>query len=262
MSELKKGSTAQENNAAAAAAALLLANYSFDVGGYRASELVERWSGHYPANWVRLAVIEALYQGRYKAVSVEQILVIWLRRNQPLYHFKYEFERLVCNKLPKELQEQFFTSSADSLEASRHHHINAIDIPAAEISRACCSSSADRSDAPTLTPFEALAQPVLEEHIPNSNIAVAAVLGTQPSANETLGEVASMLPSDEISPHLTNGYSGSQSKQQLPSLEFTDFSSWSFGHRPIDRFIPDAPFSDFYSKLKAFAYPVEEIKAE
>ncbi|MCL1468391.1 hypothetical protein [Argonema galeatum] len=260
MSELKKGCTAQENEPAAAAAALLLANYSFDVGGYRASELVERWSGHYPANWVRLAVIEALYQGRYKAVSVEQILVIWLRRNQPLYHFKSEFERLVCSKLPKELQEQFFTSSADSVEESRQHHKNALDRPAAEIS----FISADRSAAPTLTPFEALAQPVLEEHIAKSSIAVAADRESHPSPNETFVEVSSGLvpESDEISPHLTNGYSSYQSRQQLPSLEFSDFSSWNLGYRPIDRFIPDSPSSDFYTKLKAFAYPIEEVKAE
>lgn len=260
MSELKKGFTAQENEPAAAAAALLLANYSFDVGGYRASELVERWIGHYPANWVRLAVIEALYQGRYKAVSVEQILVIWLRRNQPLYHFKYEFERLVCSKLPKELQEQFFTSSADSLEASRQHQIDAVDRPAAEISRS--SSSGDRSTAPTLTPFEALAQPVLEANLTKSSIAVTAVQESHPSPNETCVEVASGLvpDSDEISPHLTNGYSGYQSRPQLPSLEFSDFSNWNLGYRPIDRFIPDSPSSDFYTKLKAFAYPVEEGK--
>ncbi|MCL1469451.1 hypothetical protein [Argonema antarcticum] len=256
MSELKKGCTAQENEPAAAAAALLLANYSFDVGGYRASELVARWIGHYPANWVRLAVIEALYQGRYKAVSVEQILVIWLRRNQPLYHFKYEFERLVCSKLPKELQEQFFTSSADSLEESRQHHINAVDRPAAEIS----FISGDRSAAPTLNPFEALAQPVLEEHIASS-IAVAADRESHPSPNETCVEVPSgLLPkSDEPKSPLTNGYSGYQSRQQLPSLEFSDFSSWNLGYRPIDRFIPDSPSSDFYTKLKAFAYPIEEV---
>ncbi|MEO1376332.1 MAG: hypothetical protein AAFW70_18910, partial [Cyanobacteria bacterium J06635_10] len=82
----------------------LLTHYSFDLGGYGASELVKRWEKQYPSNWVHLAAIEALYQGRYKAVSVQQILTLWLRRNHPTYHFNFEFERLICNNLPEDLK--------------------------------------------------------------------------------------------------------------------------------------------------------------
>ncbi|MGD1913513.1 MAG: hypothetical protein ACFB2X_22540 [Rivularia sp. (in: cyanobacteria)] len=82
----------------------LLTHYSFDLGGYGASELVKRWEKQYPSNWVHLAAIEALYQGRYKAVSVQQILTLWLRRNHPTYHFNFEFERLICNNLPQDLK--------------------------------------------------------------------------------------------------------------------------------------------------------------
>ncbi len=82
----------------------LLTHYSFDLGGYSASELVKRWENQYPSNWVHLAITEALYQGRYKAVSVQQILTLWLRRNHPGYHFNMEFERLICNKLPEDLR--------------------------------------------------------------------------------------------------------------------------------------------------------------
>ena len=82
----------------------LLTHYSFDLGGYNASELVKRWENQYPSNWVHLAIIEALYQGRYKAVSAQQILTLWLRRNHPSYHFNMEFERLICNKLPENLK--------------------------------------------------------------------------------------------------------------------------------------------------------------
>lgn len=74
----------------------LLVRYIFDLGGYTTSELLDRWLKDYPAAWVRLAVIEALYQGRYKAVSIEQILTFWQRRGQAVYHFNHEFERLVC----------------------------------------------------------------------------------------------------------------------------------------------------------------------
>lgn len=77
----------------------LLLHYIFDLSGYSARELVERWLNHYPANWVRWAAIEALYQGRYKAVSVEQILGFWQRRGQALPRFNCEFERLVCGNI-------------------------------------------------------------------------------------------------------------------------------------------------------------------
>lgn len=84
----------------------LLLHYIFDLSGYNARELVERWLNYYPANWVRLAVIEALYQGRYKAISVEQILASWQRRSQTLPHFNCEFERLVCGNIQPRLPRQ------------------------------------------------------------------------------------------------------------------------------------------------------------
>lgn len=74
----------------------LLVHYIFDLAGHTASELIDRWLKDHPATWVRLAVIESLYQGRYKAASVEQILAFWRRRGQALYHFNHDFERLVC----------------------------------------------------------------------------------------------------------------------------------------------------------------------
>jgi hypothetical protein len=81
----------------------LLIHYSFDLSGYGAAELVERWQNQYPDGWLHLAVIEALYQGRYKAISVQQILTLWQRRDQPSFHFNMEFERLICGKFPENL---------------------------------------------------------------------------------------------------------------------------------------------------------------
>ncbi len=81
----------------------LLTHYSFDLGGYNASEIVGLWQKQYPGNWLHMAVIEALYQGRYKAVSVQQILTCWQRRGQAIFHFNMEFERLICSKFPQSL---------------------------------------------------------------------------------------------------------------------------------------------------------------
>jgi len=81
----------------------LLTRYSFDLSGYTAKELINRWHRKYPTAWVRLAIIEALYQGRYKAVSVQQLLAFWQRRGQVVYHFNVEFESLICSQFPADL---------------------------------------------------------------------------------------------------------------------------------------------------------------
>lgn len=94
--------TPVEDTSADLATALMI-NYSFDLSGYSASELIRRWQTHYPPDWLHLAVIEALYQGRYKAVSVQQILTFWQRRGQATYHFNMEFERMICSNFPESL---------------------------------------------------------------------------------------------------------------------------------------------------------------
>lgn len=85
----------------AQAAADLLNRYGFDLGAFNAEQLVGFWLRSYPAMWIRSAVVEALYQGRYKSVSVGQILAIWKRRGQPIYHYSFEFERMVCGTLSR-----------------------------------------------------------------------------------------------------------------------------------------------------------------
>ena len=84
-------------------AAALLIYYSFELCGETVSTLIKRLRSDVQSGWVRLAVIEALYQGRYKAISVEQILAFWHRRGQPVCHFNMEFERIVCSRMRLDL---------------------------------------------------------------------------------------------------------------------------------------------------------------
>ncbi|MGF1497432.1 MAG: hypothetical protein ACFB8W_11490 [Elainellaceae cyanobacterium] len=84
----------------AEAVAQLLSRYGFDLEGRSPQFIIARWLQHYPETWLRSAVLEALYQGRYKAVSVEQILKLWQRRGHPMCHFNGEFERIICDELP------------------------------------------------------------------------------------------------------------------------------------------------------------------
>ena len=78
-------------------ARLLMEEYSFDLAGFEPGELVTIWHERLDAelSWIRSAVLEALYLGRYKAFSVEQILQGWKRRGYPVRHFNSEFERIV-----------------------------------------------------------------------------------------------------------------------------------------------------------------------
>ena len=104
MTELLEDST-ESDKSTIAHASDLLTYYSFELGNHTVTQLLDQWLQDYPVSWVRLAVIEALFQGRYKAISVSQILQFWQRREQPLHRFSYEFERLVCNKFPRNLNQ-------------------------------------------------------------------------------------------------------------------------------------------------------------
>ncbi|MGB0561068.1 MAG: hypothetical protein ACPGVO_04600 [Spirulinaceae cyanobacterium] len=97
---------------AVAQAIALLSHYGFDTKPYTAAERVGHWLDDYESNWIRFAIIEALYQGRYKSISVEHILSMWVRRGQPSQHFNGDFERIICRKLPANFQ----SSSLNALE--------------------------------------------------------------------------------------------------------------------------------------------------
>nr|WP_071599895.1 hypothetical protein [Mastigocladopsis repens] len=124
----------------------LLIHYSFDLSGYSASELVDLWQKQYPGNWLHLAVIEALYQGRYKAISVQQILICWQRRGQAIFHFNMEFERLICSKFPQSLtslhEDTQMWGTGDS-HVSEPRTLSAKGTPRERV-----SESSSRSEAP------------------------------------------------------------------------------------------------------------------
>ncbi len=85
----------------------LLQHYSFDLGGYTIKDLTRAWSSFKP-EWVRQAVIESLFQGRYKAVSVNKILHLWERKGEPNCRYNHEFERLVCGDVAVIYEDRIF----------------------------------------------------------------------------------------------------------------------------------------------------------
>jgi hypothetical protein len=76
----------------------LLHDYSFDVEAYAMDVVISNWLEEFDIIWVSHAITEALYQGRYKVISVEQILRLWQRRGQPLRHFNREFETIILGQ--------------------------------------------------------------------------------------------------------------------------------------------------------------------
>lgn len=101
----------------------LLTCYGFDLRGLTPQGLINEWLQNHSPLWIRWAVVEALYQGRYKAVSVEHLLNFWSRRGEPSFRFGSEFERLITNKLPKS-----YTGNLDLTINSRDDEI-ALPVP-------------------------------------------------------------------------------------------------------------------------------------
>lgn len=96
----------------------LLQHYSFDLGGYTVADLTRAWSKFKP-EWVRQAVIESLFRGRYKAVSVSQILQLWDRKGEPNCRYNHEFERLICGDVAVIYEDRiFYTPPRTSIRES------------------------------------------------------------------------------------------------------------------------------------------------
>jgi hypothetical protein len=102
----------------------LLQHYSFDLGGYTIDDLTRAWSKFKP-EWIRQAVIESLFQGRYKVVSVNQTLHLWERKGEPNCRYNHEFERLICGDVAVIYEDRiFYTSPRTSPRGSSISEIN------------------------------------------------------------------------------------------------------------------------------------------
>jgi hypothetical protein len=198
-------------------AANLLRYYSFDLSVRDMELQLYDWLTTYPAPWIPAAVIEALYQGRYKTVSVEQILLFWQRRQQPQPLYGRDFEQLVCDRLPDRLQSDQTTPLEVPPEKS------AIAALAAQI----------RQVSPELTPLEALSR------------AIQKAIPIQRSVDAVVDQAEARL-----------GQASDQGKRQVmgespeETLESTAKSS-----SVIPQFTPQESGKDLHSKLKEYLSP-------
>lgn len=93
--------------------ATFLERYGFELEGQASQAWVERWSKQFPASWIPAALLEALYQGRYKATSVEQILRLWQRRGAPHLTFPPEISQSLWRE-QQELIRSLVSTAASS----------------------------------------------------------------------------------------------------------------------------------------------------
>lgn len=90
----------------AVSTAILLTHYGFELNGNSLPGVIGQWLDSYPNKWVLAAVVEALYQGRYKVSSVNRILDSWCSRGQPLPNFDHDFADFFCKKIIRAMLEQ------------------------------------------------------------------------------------------------------------------------------------------------------------
>ena len=240
----------QDSNAAYATA--LLVHYCFDLGGCKAEELVRSWLQNYKASWVRLAAIEALYQGRYKAVSVEQILATWNRRGRPIYRFNHEFERLIGRKFPYNINATpDVTSEALSNTPRLPQVFSRQSILPEDPDGIDSGSTASAEQETALVEVTDVSLDATET--PSNFDENVSLPEQQEDASSESNSVA------DASFEETNGsLSHSVDKDQLYQA---DWLRWEVRKRPINQFTPSKDASDFYLKLKAVVQHAEDEDA-
>ena len=192
-----------------------------------------------------MAVIESLYRGRYKAISVEQILTIWLRRGQPFHRFNGEFERLISRKLPKNLTSKFYgTTTEFNLEPMLLSGMESYD----DTTTACSVSTDMQTSQMVKIPderaiFEVSIEEELEFRVESEN--------SPPEIIEIEDQRETSLELDSFPPEtVTNSHERLYSKIHWSPPE---------GKRnPINQFTPLPDSSDFYQKLKKVAQQQDE----
>ncbi|MBW4654689.1 MAG: hypothetical protein KME20_16860 [Kaiparowitsia implicata GSE-PSE-MK54-09C] len=272
----------------------LLTRYSFDMGAFSAPQLVGYWMRTYPLAWVRAAIIEALYQGRYKSISVGQILSIWQRRGQPLYHFNFEFEQMICGGMavPGSGLGNADAAKADAAKADAAKTETSqpadysLDSPLL-CDRPPLNQNAGLPDAPrAIAPFGFGRDSTRAEDGPSATAPTA-----PPTAPEGDRSGSAIAPSDQpessgadladnpaagghatpdAAPYRAATYRGITYNIAKPltlkpiSVSLADLDEWlhqDSAKQPIHHFIPDVEGSDFYEKLRAVAQGDESTSA-
>ena len=225
-------------------AAALMESYRFELGSHDARQWVSLWLEFYRPSWIRDAVVEALYQGRYKSVSVRQILELWNRRGQPIRHVTYEFEAAVCREfgevklapLPPAapVKHRSIRIQEGRIQEGR---IQEERSPALDPSSAAANESGHSSHNGSQTAANGHQKPVsfdlatLPPVPPGMTSALSAQMAAEPSA-EPVSRPADALPSNKID------------TKTLDHKAWREFSTYTTPTHAIAAVAPDPAASD------------------
>ena len=106
--------------------AIVINLYGLELDDHQVDTLVVSWLQKYDRNWIIKAIVESLYRGRYKIVSVDNILRDWQRLGRPRYNFTPEYEREILQNLPAVVE---LPAASDSPEQMSLEESEQVDVP-------------------------------------------------------------------------------------------------------------------------------------
>lgn len=256
----------------------LLQQY-FEVGNCEIDRVIAGWLQSMEIAWIHAAIMEALYQGRYKLVSVDQILRLWQRRGNPLRHFNREFESIISGHstlFPNTL------AAAESTLLRSAAHPQSFYRPAPVVPSGNLATGSPtppplpdpQPSAIPLPPQAAVLRPAIPQPTPLEVPAVT-MLPPEPVAQE---DVQGEAQENEVPAGLADELPGELGREMIPEPlggVIDIFDSAAFGpddqdlldqgntlipdahppHHPdpIQPFIPEAETSELYHRLQEVA---------
>ena len=250
----------------------ILKNYNFESTNLSYEEVLDSWLQRFPLDWVNLALVESLHQGRYKVISVEQILTLWQRRGKPSYHFNHDFQRLVSNNLPQPLHieeeqkpPQAPASTTQSFSRPRSVPTNFIAQSWAPISEFPVNAQTTESAPTEKQGFKddiEILQELASQHSENIESSNKedlqnSVESTEAPRIETEMESISCDDKAEFIDQFSHSSFVDSQQAMTEVLSFEPVSQESsaeeFHIHPIDQFVPQTETSEFCAKLTAMA---------
>lgn len=213
----------------------LLDSYSFDTNRCSIEVLIYDWLKNYQIEWIYLATVEALFLGRYKVVSIKQILSIWERLGSPKTHFSGDFERFIGRNLPK----HSFTKNIVNpycVEDQEDNILSAEKISPAEIiTEETNNKNIDhnKNNDPENSSQENLLNQLIQDNFPKTQISQPK-LHCQPQPQDEFNFVPATS--------MFKNYQGIFEKD-----------NYLAPHNGIKSFSPNPDSSKFFQKLKYFA---------
>ncbi len=267
-------------DSAATSAIKLLTHYGFEQGEFTSQQLVDQWIQAYPLQWVHLALVEALYQGRYKAVSVGQILAFWHRRGRPIYRFDREFERLICDRFPKKLWEskdkELATPTVErGRRGSKQARQATASIDQARVSKDLSSYTSDSNSssdsAAILTRLPSASPHTAQPDQSDQDVDQAETLTQNTPLPVSASSHSLKSRQRKTARQAAPSQSMTQVEQELSPVEASTrplgeaestYQAWSgLRQYSIHQFVPHSEPSDFYTKLTAIAVGASHAKS-